>query len=624
MKMDLGKTPGHATIAIISLLIFFLGFSFRFQRTIMETISSLILMIFLTVAISYRNRTPVGGFVIGLFTSLSFLLGDIISLCVLNITIATNPQNLSLAFLIEYLSNYGLGLLSGIIAIASVGFFFGLLGYVFQNISLKEPTTKPLLFRDYWSSVHLLGKSERREYNDLDRKFGTWRFQKRSWWKNILEKITEAKPDLIFSLNRKKHKKDEFRRGRLFDLSSGQLLGDNFIDPSDLISKYRPSILKVAETSLNPKGVRRLAIERLIDRFLAWFIPSRTIWIFYLSLSALLIFLVNYHYTTDLAASILFPGAEVQAVLAAVITSVGTLFFVWRWRKISRKLFEKRPDERILVFFIYAILAILYGFWFGVIIKPPGFLENWLYSWLLWSISFSILSLLLGVGYLLIHRESEVVNTYLYDNRKEIPEGNRISPFKDPQDEPFWIKKEKTQIFWVLRFMYFWRYEVTLIPHSDWERIEIWIDAQDGAIKWVVSDYHYRELWYKIKDAMSKLYISFFLNFHTPVPIVNKSEAKLISEIFNQKNTDLLKIMLTGKTAGLLENIREELKRNKDFWTKLHPGDWIKNYGLPKIAANFCSMLPWNYWRYSKGLEKVEQYLGIPSTKPEDQPQSQP
>ena len=70
------------------------------------------------------------------------------------------------------------------------------------------------------------------------------------------------------------------------------MVGNDLIDPSYIISKYRPSVLKVAELPSSPKGVRRLALDRLAERFLGWFIPSNAVWIFYQSLSVFLVFLV--------------------------------------------------------------------------------------------------------------------------------------------------------------------------------------------------------------------------------------------------------------------------------------------------------------------------------------------
>lgn len=313
-------------------------------------------------------------------------------------------------------------------------------------------------------------------------------------------------------------------------------------------------------------------------------------------------------------------GVEYPVLASAAIASAATLFFVWRWREASKELLQRRPDERVLITIVYAILALLYGFYFQVIVNPPATPEVWAGSWSVWTKWLLLLVLLLGFGYLSIHRECEVVNTYFYDNS---PSGvSRVLPFKEPYDEPFWIKEDNVKAYWVLRFMYFWRYEVAKIPHSDWERVEVWVDAENGTAKWVVSDYHYRELWYKAKANLPMLYIRFFLNFHTPIPIVNLDETESISRVLRQKNRNLVKIAASGKASEIAESLRSSFENSSKLMTDLHPADWICGYGLPNVAAGFCSKLPWTYWRYPHGLEKAETYLQKPAAQIEDQPKA--
>jgi len=167
-------------------------------------------------------------------------------------------------------------------------YFFGLLGYVFEHISLRITVTHPRLFRDYWSNIHFLGKSDKREQSSLDRRLSSWSIRKKNWWKELTAKITELQPDLIFS--QQKAKADSrFSRGDLFDLASGKMIGQNLVSPLDLASKFKPMVLKLAETSANPKGVRRLAIEQLLANFLERFIFSRLIWAVHLFLSISLV-----------------------------------------------------------------------------------------------------------------------------------------------------------------------------------------------------------------------------------------------------------------------------------------------------------------------------------------------
>jgi hypothetical protein len=412
------------------------------------------------------------------------------------------------------------------------------------------------------------------------------------------------------------------------------MIGNDLIDPSDLTSKYRPMVLKVAETSSSPKGVRRLALEELLSRFLKWFIPSRAVWILYLILSGVLICSVYNYWTPNLSAYAIevnsYEPTDVidqalpeelfyPVVASSLIASIVTLFFVWRWRKSSKELFKKRPDERILIFVVYIILAFLYGFYFDVIIEfPPARPEAWVESWFIWTRWLILFTVILGIGYIFIHRECEAINTYFYYNHS--PTSRITSPLKESQDEPFWLKKENVKAYWVLRFMYFWRFEVAKVPHSDWERVEVWVDAEKGDIKWIVTDYHYRELWYKVKGELSKLYIKFLINFHTPIPVFDSSEAESISYVFNLRMKELIKIVASGRSSEIIETIRAGVESSSEVWTKLHPLHWIQNYGLTGQAARFCSNLPWTYWRYPKGLEKPKIYLEEAAALLKDQP----
>ena len=135
---------------------------------------------------SYRNRTPLGGSILGVFTSTVFLLGYFLMGCVREVS-QYGPEyhpEFHIDFLRQLLGFGEFGhikwsMLSAVAALASIGLFFGVLGYVFEHISLRVSVTKPLVFRDYWSSVHLLGRSDTSEYSDLDRKLSIWSFRKK-------------------------------------------------------------------------------------------------------------------------------------------------------------------------------------------------------------------------------------------------------------------------------------------------------------------------------------------------------------------------------------------------------------------------------------------------------------
>lgn len=631
-----GKYPPSPIIVLCGLFLFFLGF-IAFQ-TANSAFVSLFAIVLLTVCLSFRTRTPLGGLLLGLFASTAFLLGYLFMGCVTEVS-QYGPDHSPeehLKFLTQLVGSDEFAyvkwsLLSAVSAISSIGLFFGMLGYIFEHISLEVTVTQPGVFRDYWSNVHLLGKSDRQEYHALDRKLSSWSIGKKEWWKRIVEKMKEPTPDLVFS-QRPSEDAAERHKGNLFDLTTGRMIGKDLIDPMDLVAKYRPSVLKVAEIGPAPEGIRRLALESLVARFLHWFNRSRPIWLFYMSLSIFFVSLVYVVWRSGLAAYPYFEGDKWYVLMPALVASGVLLGLVWRWRKASQELLQRRPDERVLIFLVYAILALLYGFFLEVIVNPPFFYlygsrppgalgiipAGWIGSWSIWTGCFIFFSIIIGLGYICIHRESEIVNIYFYDNRTPTSGVTTVPAFKESYDEPFWLKEENVDAFWVLRFMYFWRYELAKVPHPDWERVEVWIDAETGTVRWVVSDYHYRELWYRVIGDLPVLYVNFFINFHTPVPVVNAANAESISRVFQQETIPLIKTAIVGKAPGIMDHIGLETLPQR--WTDIHAADWIRPYGLLGVTAAFCSKLAWTYWRYPYGLEKGERYRKEPASRVEDQP----
>ena len=57
-------------------------------------------------------------------------------------------------------------------------------------------------------------------------------------------------------------------------------------------------------------------------------------------------------------------------------------------------------------------------------------------------------------------------------------------------------------------------------------------------------------------------------------------------------------------------------------WKKLHPKEWVSNFGLSEKTAGFASGLPWTHWRYPKGVEEKENYVQENIARYEDQPQN--
>lgn len=515
-----------------------------------------------------------------------------------------------LDFFVIVISDYIPEFVSFVAGFASLGLFFGLLGYVFHQTAPETLTNPPMHYRDYWSNIHSLGKSQKREYPEIDRRFTSSSLKVKGIWNRIVSGIKLPTPDVAFVLNKKQQK------GDLYDLSSGKILGTNLVNPTELVSKYRPFILKVPEYSTQTKGVRRVVFEKLLENFLGKLVKTKVILPFFGVLSAVFLLVV----LIMQGASPILNVANNLPVVIAVCFCFVTLILVWRWSLRSKELFKKRPDERILILIVYVVLALLFGFFYEMIFNFPTDTAAWVEAWFVWTRWFLFLTFVLGLGYMFIHREAEVVNTYFYDNTGTKSQIALNPVYKDALDEPFWIKNQPTKSYWVIRFIYYWRYELAKVPHSDWERIELWVDAETGILKWVVSDYHYRELWYEVKTDISSLYISFFLNFHTPIPILDEQEIQAIQKALTKNNKDLLLTLITGKSEEIIENIK--LLFDKEFWQKLHPPKWISNFGLKNVTADFSSKIPWRFWRYPHGLETPEKYMNRPAAVLEDEPKN--
>jgi len=102
-------------------------------------------------------------------------------------------------------------------------------------------------------------ESDNREYSRLDRRLSSWSLLKKGWWKRLFEKLVEPQPDLYFAA-RSSNEPGEVSRGDLFDVSSGHMIAEGLTDPSDLTSRLRPTVLKVAEVNNEYSPYRGICI----------------------------------------------------------------------------------------------------------------------------------------------------------------------------------------------------------------------------------------------------------------------------------------------------------------------------------------------------------------------------
>ncbi|MEJ2343664.1 MAG: hypothetical protein P8Y10_15885 [Gemmatimonadales bacterium] len=67
--------------------------------------------------------------------------------------------------------------------------------------------------------------------------------------------------------------------------------------------------------------------------------------------------------------------------------------------------------------------------------------------------------------------------------------------YERPGDAPYWLEGDR---YWVWRYLILSPAEINKFWEKDWERVELWIRADGpdmGALEWIVTDSHWRELW---------------------------------------------------------------------------------------------------------------------------------
>lgn len=91
---------------------------------------------------------------------------------------------------------------------------------------------------------------------------------------------------------------------------------------------------------------------------------------------------------------------------------------------------------------------------------------------------------------------------YLYVNEPDHP----LQTYEG-KEAPHWLRGKA---YWVWRFVILAPAEITKFWERDWERMEIWVRADEGPhcgeIEWFVSDQHYRELWFEPRRWLGDRY----------------------------------------------------------------------------------------------------------------------
>ncbi|MFX1465247.1 MAG: hypothetical protein ACFFA5_02070 [Promethearchaeota archaeon] len=236
----------------------------------------------------------------------------------------------------------------------------------------------------------------------------------------------------------------------------------------------------------------------------------------------LVITLILVGYSIYVNFTVIGGGIEFLGLAGAqIVVLIFLFFFMFKWYGLFEQTVNERP-EASSSFLIVALIIVVIMLYITYTVNSLGtfivteanedlirFETNGLYIMLL-------INFILGIGSVQV-LGSENMNLYWYDKRPE------VFPMQSQEDAPVWLKGDQ---YWVFRNLFWWPFELTVgskgLEHEDWERIELWVNANTGKPEWIISDYHWRELWYRVPELDEEIMIkvTFATNFHTPIPSV--------------------------------------------------------------------------------------------------------
>lgn len=396
----------------------------------------------------------------------------------------------------------------------------------------------------------------------------------------------------------------------------GECIGENLADPNRLIRKYKPIELENIGDSTAffeyleslPAALRKrhamkylvpsIGFELLILTIL-WQIPSlqlnteSTVW---------QVLLLSWIYLQIIAVSVGIYKTLIQESINRINQDLPTF----------RKLYFVPLSALVGILWI-AFLVLIYQQLFSLLSflfsKPmvytpwTGFLSSEVTKWLYGHMPMTMNAVMIFLSFvcvsflLYIFEAKHAFGRFMLFFYSKNPD-SKAHPYVKQEDKPYWLAGES---YWVMRFTYFWGYELTYPrPHTDWERIECWCNAETGMLEWVVFDYHYRELWCEVDANLEALYVFFDGNFHTPLPVASTIYQSRLKEKMGIIRPSFLlreKKDLDAQFINWLEEIR-----------KKHSEKMISEFFQHNLVAKTCARLPWTHWRYCKGADRDEIY----------------
>jgi hypothetical protein len=195
------------------------------------------------------------------------------------------------------------------------------------------------------------------------------------------------------------------------------------------------------------------------------------------------------------------------------------------------------------------------------------------------------------------------------------------SAYAREEDRPYWLEGDA---YWVWRYLLLSPAEVNKFWERDWERVEIWVRADGpsaGRLEWVVTDLHYRELWFPYEalarepvrerdrklaeDAASGgssgvwlVEVDADVLFHYPA-IQGASFLPDTGTVPVRGLGHLLRALRERRDDPLARRARAHLEEVR-LRTGVHVLGDLPELVAPMTADRLLS-LPWRYWRYPLG-----------------------
>lgn len=213
---------------------------------------------------------------------------------------------------------------------------------------------------------------------------------------------------------------------------------------------------------------------------------------------------------------------------------------------------------------------------------------------------------------------------FLYINDPQNPNFSYL-----PEHAPYWLQGRH---YWVWRFVTLFPAELNKPWEPDWERLEVWIRAdqgkQMGMIEWLVTDLHYRELWIdyqRLVPQKEKDIHREWLSRHWKAggrrgTWLIEADAHLV---YHSQFVRCISPM-HPETGWVWKRLRELLKsarmyrardRRQDFRQVLRDLDVAGEVVLGEIPEHLRKFslrsllaIPWEYWRYPEGVHSAKSY----------------